>query len=392
MDTSKPHVLLVDDDPRIAEATRLALIKGGYAVTYAQSAEQALEVLKQEVPDAAVLDVMMPGMDGYALCRQMRKMPTTRLIPVIMLTARGKLEDKVSGFQAGADDYLVKPAEPRELIYRLKALLARIHARQDLYKPIGAAGKLIAVFSTKGGVGKTTLAVNLAMAFQKRNVGRVALFDANLTFGETGSLLNVPPVRSILDLVKTESEIDNYIVSQVMTRHSSGVHLLASPFRPEHSELICADHIRKVAELLPTVFSVVVVDCEASYSERMFVILERADAILLVVIPEIGSVLHTSYFLEMAEKIGVNPERIFPVLNRANSKVGLSATDIERTFKRPLSLKVPSSGRALTQCANSGNPLVLAQPRHPVSQQLLKVADYFVEHLGVSEPEPEWVD
>lgn len=127
-------ILAVDDDPNIVELVRITLSGAGYSVIKAANGKEALEKMAEEVPDLAVVDVMMPEMDGYALTKKLR---SEWDIPVLLLTAKGELEDKEKGFLAGSDDYLVKPFEPKELLFRIRAILRRYDKAVDVFIEAG---------------------------------------------------------------------------------------------------------------------------------------------------------------------------------------------------------------------------------------------------------------
>src|SRR5581483_2433202 len=221
-----PRILVVDDDPTITKLVSLVLMQTGYNVTTAATAEEGLALAKRLSPDLAILDVMLPGMDGYTLCRKLRENSSTSLMPILMLTAQAETRDKLAGFNAGADDYLTKLFDLVELVYRIKALLARSQMPNMLARTQTQRGKLWSVFGAKGGVGKTTLAVNLAVTLTRQPNLRVALVDTDLEFGDIGAHLNLAPSRTIMDLVLRLDDIDQELLDRVLIRHESGVKVL----------------------------------------------------------------------------------------------------------------------------------------------------------------------
>src|SRR5688572_9976145 len=155
-------ILIVDDDIDSLKLIGLMLQRQGYEISAAGAGAQAISKALAEAPDLIILDVMMPYMDGYEVCRRLRSDPTTQGIPIIMFTAKTMVDDKVTGFEAGADDYLTKPTHPAELASRVKAVLARNTAPK---RPETNKGVAIGVIGAKGGVGTSTIALNLAAAF-----------------------------------------------------------------------------------------------------------------------------------------------------------------------------------------------------------------------------------
>lgn len=369
-----PTILVVDDDPAITNLLNVLLSKLGYQIVLAKTGEEGLNKALRHPPDLAILDVMLPGMDGYMLCRKLRQNPPTRLLPILVLTSQAETADKLAGFNAGADDYLTKPFEPTELVYRVKGLLARSQSSATEAKS-KQHGTIIAIFGTKGGVGKTTFAVNLGVAFARLPKTRVALLDGDFSFGDVGVHLNLSPSRTILDLLSRLSELDVSILNQVMLRHDSGARVLLSPYSPVEAELIKPEHVEAVLHALREQFEYVIVDCPSVYDDRTLVILERADQIVLLLTPEIGPVKNTSLFFDLAEKLGIASNKVHVILNRANSEVGIAAPEIERVLQQPIPLRLMSGGRAVVLSVNRGLPIVLEQPQHPFSQQIVHIME-----------------
>lgn len=370
-----PSILVVDDDPTIGKLLQLILQQAGFQVTVAKNGEEGLKLATAHPPDLAILDVMMPGVDGYTLCRQLRRSPATNLLPILMLTAQSETRDKLAGFQAGADDYVTKPFEPPELVIRVKALLARSQMPSAAVGKPAQGGQVVVVFGTKGGVGKTLVAVNLAVALAKKNDARVALIDADFWFGDVGAHMNLSPSRTILDLVPRYSELDDEILRKVLIRHESGVSVLLGPYHPEDAERISSEALQQIVQTLANSFDFVVLDCPSSYDERNLNLLDRADQIELVMTPEIGPVKNTSTFFELADKLGLLSGKIQVVLNRADSEVAIAAPEIERALQRLIPMRLTSGGRVVVSSVNRGKPLVMEQPKHPFAQQVMRLAE-----------------
>lgn len=381
--TFKPvRILVVDDDRTISELLRLVLTQDGHQVSLANSAEDALAQIAQQVPQMVITDVVLPQMDGMALCRKLRERPETSQIPIVIMTTRDETKDKVAGFEAGADDYLVKPFDPEELKYRVRNLLTRKAAPAQPKANPPPAGKTIVFFGSKGGVGKTSIALNLSLALQRRAPSKkVALFDADFAFGDIAARLNLPTSRSILDLARNADHLDAELVQQVMVAHSSGLRVLLNPVHPVEAELVTPDHVKKVMALLKSLYDVLVVDCQSSYDERTLAVIDNADILMLVVTPEIGPIKNARQFLEVAEDLGIPSNKILVVLNRFNSNVGIEHEEIERTFKHKIAFHLASAGRTITLCTNQGTPLMIAQPNHPFSQQIMQMAEYLTKLL-----------
>lgn len=379
MNATPTRLLVVDDDHSLAEMLRRILVREGYEVEVAHSAEEALSKSQAGDLALAVVDVMLPGMDGYSLCREFRQRPITQGLPILMLTAKGDIADKIAGFESGADDYLTKPFQPKELTYRIGSLLARAKAAPATKVAKAEQGTIFALFSSKGGVGKTTIATNLAVALKRLSDKPVALVDADFFFGDVGVHLNLPKVRTMLELMERGEPLTPELTEQVMIPHSSGVRVMLSPFGPEASQQVRASDIEAILNVLAQQYEFVLVDCQPSYDERMLRILQRADEVLMVVTPEIGPLKNTSIFLEWAGKRGYSLEKISVVLNRFNSNVGIGPEEIERTLHHEVTFRLISGGRPVVMSVNRGVPLVIEQPDHPFCMQINRMAEYYIQ-------------
>jgi pilus assembly protein CpaE len=229
-------------------------------------------------------------------------------------------------------------------------------------------------------VGKTTVAVNTAVTLHRKSGGRVLIFDADFFFGDVGVHLNLPPTRSVVDLIEHLDEIDPELVEQVVLRHSSGMRVLLSPFRPEKAELVTPEHVKRLLVYLAEQYDYVIVDCHSAYDERTLSILERADEIMLVVTPEVGPIKNTSVFLDIAGKLGLSLDKIHVILNRSNSDVGINIQEIERSFKHRVEFSIVSGGRPVVLSVNHGQPLTLVKPDHPVSQEIFRITDWLIKN------------
>ena len=224
-------ILIVDDDADSLKLIGLMLQRQGYEIIAANTGQQALDRATAERPDLVILDIMMPDMDGYDVCRRLRHDSATQAIPIIMFTAKTMVDDKVAGFEAGADDYLTKPTHPAELASRVKVVLARSAAQRlgnnDRAFSMGLIG-------AKGGVGTTTLALNMAIATAQHE--STVLADFRPGQGTVGLALGFGRSTGMANLLsRPPSEITAQAVERELVTHSSGLRLLLSSGRPKES-------------------------------------------------------------------------------------------------------------------------------------------------------------
>jgi len=360
-------VLLVDDDEMLRKLTNTLLARQGFDVITAEDGPKTLTQLKFIQPDIILLDVMMPGMDGFTVCREIRASPATARIPIIMLTALDSVENKVKGFEAGADDYLAKPCDIAELVARINVLIRRAEANAPqvtaaVTTTSREVARTIAVFSLRGGAGVTTIAVNVAAGLSQMWEMQVALVDMVAVAGQTALFLNQSLRNTWADLCKMEV-IDEEAVLSAMLPHESRVRTLASPRRPEESELLTTGKVRTTLEILRSTFPYVVLDMPHDLSERSLTALDQSDIILIITQPEIASLRAASIALEIFEALKYNEQKkIYIILNWTFPRQGLAFKDIERMLKSKIDLIMPYAADEFIAALNTGNPPVLSNP------------------------------
>jgi len=372
------QIMVVNDDQDVRNALQTFLTQNGFEVIICTSAEEALEQIKRQLPHLVIVDVVLPAMNGLELCRTIRQNPATHFIPIIILSGGG-MADKIAGFEAGVDDYMVKPFETQELVYRVKNLLTRnVQVATQATQKQTTRGKIITVFAPKGGVGKTTVAINLAVALKKSSGKQVVILDADFCFGMVGVNLNLSSTRTIQVLAENFAGLDEELVHQVLISHESGISVLLCPMYPEDADKITSALVESTVDILSQTNSYVVVDCHNSYDERTLVLLDKSDIILLVITPEIGTLMSTKHYLELVERLAMHPEKIQLVLNRFNSKVGYDKVNIERALKINVKYSLVSGGREVVMSANKGIPLVTQSPKHPFSRGIFNIANHIL--------------
>ncbi len=359
-------VLLVDDDETLRQITAALLSRHGFNVLVAESGIKALESLKAILPDIILLDVMMPEMDGFSTCRQIRADASLGYIPIIMLTALDSVENKVKGFEAGADDYIAKPCDTLELVARINALLRRSETA-ELPALTREPARTIAVFSLRGGTGVSTISANLAAGLAELWNLPVALVDMVSYVGQSALFLNQSLHNTWVELGKMKvDEIDEEVVLKSMLSHTTLVRTLASPPRPEQSELLTPELTGRVLDILQNCFPYIILDMPHDLSERSLVGLDRSDIILVIAQPEIASVRAASIALETFETLQYKDKKTYVILNRTFPHNGLVVKDIERLLNSKIDLTLPYAADDFIPALNFGKPPVLENPEGPL--------------------------
>ena len=356
-------ILVVDDDPDTLTLIGLTLQRGGFKVIKAQGGQQALNLLTHNRPDLVILDVMMPQMDGYEVCREIKADPRTADLPIVMLTAKAQTQSQLDGFRAGAIDYITKPVHPKDLVARIQTVLARAQSST----PANGA-RVIAVSGARGGVGASTLAVNLAAALTA--TGRAVLVDLELS-GTAALQLGLTPTRGLNDLIGYEVEpIEPASIAAALTPHASGLQLMASadsPIDPARA-LVILNHLLSSCE-------VCVIDLGAGLGPLVRALAPRANNFLLATDADRASLTQAGRLLNMLMEAGLSASAIQLVwINRQDIPADLARASIQAVVGRAPDVSIGAAATAMFAAMEAGRPLVTAYPADPVAVQLMALA------------------
>ena len=286
-----PRVLVIDDDPGILNLVDTALNKRGYDVFTAANGTEGLNRIQDTKPDIVILDKVMPDIDGFEVARRLRREPDFAHVPIVILTGASQLGDKLDAFNAGADDYLTKPFEVDELAARLAALLRRAEAfkaAQTQGLEVVDTARLIAVHSLRGGIGSSSLALNLAYGLTNLWRTPTLLMDMVLSAGQIALMLNEAIKRSWSDLTAFDSaNFDMEALEGILNQHRSGLHFIAAPKDPIDAEEVSSDLIKRATSLLKPRYEYIIADLPHDFSDISLDTLDAADVILLVLAPEV---------------------------------------------------------------------------------------------------------
>ena len=368
------RVLVIDDDRLIRKVVNKVLTDLSYEVTEAEDGLEALKRIKSIQPDAVIVDKLMPGIDGLEVTRRLRREPELAHIPILILTSESDLQEKLAAFEAGADDYICKPFAAAELAARLTALLRRAKALQAAQSQMlqkSDQARLIAVHSLRGGIGSSTLAVNLAIGLHTLWQNATLMLDMVPNAGQQALMLNMSLKRTWADLgTIPPEELDINMLSAIIRQHDSGLHLIASPKMPSDAEGISANHIDRALHILKSRYDYIVADLPHDFDSLTLEVLEAADTILLMVSPEIASVRAASIALETYKQLNYPEEKIKIVLNWTFERDGLAHEAIEKALHAPIHLVIPYGGRRFINAINRGVPLLQEQPEDPIAALL----------------------
>jgi pilus assembly protein CpaE len=367
-------ILVVDDDPNVQRLLQYTLKQEGYEVITAADGAEGFRLWGAENPALILLDVMLPKLDGYQVATKIRQEEgSTGHVPIIMLTAEREVEQKVRGLRAGADDYLIKPFHPAELLARIKSLLARFAPRDALVgRP--PLGRVFALYGAKGGVGTTTIAINAAIALHRELGRKVCLVDGNLQFGDHRVFLDLGLDRkSIVDIV-TATSIDQDLVRQVLVKHDSGIDLLLAPPSPETAELVTQEHMPVILDNLRSLYDYVLVDIDKRLDDVNLGIIETSELVFVVMTADLSCLKNVRLVLETIGHLGYEKTKVQLVLNRSNAFTGINVKNAEGALKRPIDHQIVNEYRGAISALNSGAPFMFTKADSLLGRSLLEFA------------------
>jgi pilus assembly protein CpaE len=367
------------------------------------SGEEAIKLATEMPVDVLLLDINMPGMDGIATAEQLSiKAPTSS---IIMMSVQGEPDYLRRAMLAGAREFLVKPFSSDELAASIRQVHQRERLKMDRVastRPVampsnghagGEAprrghGQVVTFFAPKGGVGRTTLAVNFAVAATTELGKKVALVDGGLQFGDVGVLLNLNPKNnSIADVAREMIGGDLETLDSTLVDHSSGVRVLMAPPSPEMADLVTPDHLGRIVGALRQSHDLVVIDSTALLQDSTLAFFDQSDVILAVLTLEITNIKNIRQFLALIDQLGYPEEKVQLVLNRADSGYGIRLQDVESSIGRKITHSVVSDGRTVVFALNRGVPFVVAARQARVSEDVIRMARTVLE--GETEITPE---
>jgi len=382
----KAKILIVDDDPTAVEAVEDVLTVGGHQVFSANNGEDALRLAEELQPDLIFLDVKMPEMDGFEVCRRLRENPKTSRVPIIMLTGQSSMEEKVKGLECGADDYLTKPFQRMELEARVKVLLRRAADRPAEKAEPAFSGKTIAVYSLRGGTGVSTVAANLAVGLAQLWGCPTVLVDLVPAGGQGGLMLNISPRYTWADLAdKPLPGIDEELISSLLSQHASGVSLLAAPRFSKTVSHLTAQQVSMVLSLLNRRYHYVVLDLPHDCSESTLAALKASHEVILPLAPELASVSTLKAVLEILEEQGLSQDHIRVMLNQTFTRNALEPKMIQDALKREPNLVVPFAPE-IVNSINLGTPLILGTPASAAGDVLEDLAFQISKEEHLKQP------
>jgi CheY-like chemotaxis protein len=370
-------ILVVDDDLDTLKLVGMMLQRQGYNIVAAINGAQALSKVPAEKPDLILLDVMMPDIDGFEVCRRIRADASYASIPILMFTAKTQVDDKVQGFESGADDYLPKPTHPAELLAHVKALLGRSRvSTTGTTVPVKRA-RMICMIGAKGGLGTSTLAVNVAVTMAARKQD-VILLELRPGVGIAGALLGINKPSGLAALMQhNPNELNTQTVEKEIVGHPSGLRALLASFEPHDYAMITQTaRIEGIVTCLAALTQNLIIDLGCGLTEATAKLLMSADHVIILVEPMRHTIMMAKALMTDLETLGVAKSRIeFILVNRERSSLQMARAKIEEMLSQPAMGMITPAPELAYQSAESGVPIVARDANAMVSDQIRQVTD-----------------
>jgi pilus assembly protein CpaE len=369
-------ILLLAVDRASVQALAAALTEAGHGVTVATKPEEAVSAASGY--SLVMIDEVAPPVTVADVVTMLRSTTPPVEVPVLAVAATGSLDERIALLEAGADDVIARPFDQPELMARIEALSLRSQRVQT--GPGAAIGdlsrhRLVTIFSPKGGVGTTTIAVNLALVAAESQPNKVLLVDLDLSFGQVASHLNLLPKQTLLELSRDEAaQRDTDLFRTYVIHHASGLHILASPPSPTYSALISTEQVEAAVARALDAYEVVVVDAGTAVDQRLGVLFSQSESVVVPVIPEIPALnaIH-SLLDQLAESGRIGAQTLF-VLNHTFSRDLLKQSDVETALGSKIAADLPYDPIVYLKAVNEGVPVVRGAPRSQPADRFRSLA------------------
>jgi pilus assembly protein CpaE len=345
---------------------------------YSESVGQASAVLAGGHLDCVLFATPGPEFPGAEIAAIREQTPA----PLILIASgeAGSLLEQA--LDADVADLLLLPQLTHNVVFSIRKAA---HVRTKAQTFAGRTGRVMTIFSPKGGTGKTSLATNLGAALAKREGRRTLLLDLDLQFGDAAIVLGLEPEKTIYDLVTAPGELDSEKLAGYVTRHASGIDVLAAPLRPEDAELVTEGKVTSLLEVARGSYEAIVVDTSPFFHGPMLATLDRTDELLVLCGLDVPTLKNVRLAMQTLELLSFPASRVRYVMNRANTNVGLKTREVETALKVKVAHELPADG-AVPLTVNRGNPAVLAEPRCDFAKAIGQLAKQIAPQGRIAGP------
>ena len=403
---AKIRVLIVDDIAETRENVRklLQFESDIEVVGTARTGREGIQLSMEANPDVVLMDINMPDIDGITATETIRAQSPH--IQVVILSVQSDQNYMRRAMLAGARDFLTKPPMGDELISAIKRAGEMAHverekgAKQQMSMAAATGpggfggqqatrGKIVLVYSPKGGTGCTTIAVNLAIALNNEDT-RSVLIDGNLQFGDIAIFVNEQGKNTIVDIAPRVDDLDGEIVDDILIKHeASGIRILAAPQRPEMAEKVSPDQFVKVLQFMQNMYSYVVIDTSSILTEVILSAIDMSDVVVLITTQEIPAIKNSRLILDLLTTMGIGKERIVFAMNRYDRRFAITPERVGENLKHEIAVAIPLDEKTAINAVNRGVPFMLDNKSQPIGKGIFSLAEAVRARLISLENESE---
>ena len=398
--TDPIKVLIVDDAPGTLQNLQklLSFETDIQVVATALNGAEGVTEAKKLGPHVVLMDLNMPIVNGIeATAILVDEVPECA---VIIMSVQGEREYLRQAMKSGASEFLIKPFSGEELV----ASIHRVHRLQqgralllaDETSPLLAAvtgpppasesarsidkGRIFFLYSGKGGVGKSLIATNLAVAMARQTRARVALVDLDLQFGDIGMLLNLDASHGITDLIENIDHMDRDFIEQIMVDGPFGLKALLAPIKPEHADLVMVDHVRRILGELRNMFDYIIVDSNGNLDDINLELLDLAEMVVVVTSGSLPAIKNTKLALKVFDSLAIPPSKVMLLLNNPDGYSEFNLESVEANLRFPISVQIPNDTKLAVRSINRGEPFVTSHPDARISQRIQQLVGKLIAH------------
>jgi pilus assembly protein CpaE len=398
----KIRILIVDDIAETRENIRrlLQFERDMEVVGGAKTGKEAISLARELTPHVVIMDINMPDMDGIAATEAILK--DSPQVQIVILSVQNEPDYMRRAMLAGARDFLPKPPSADELVNTIRKVGQRALTQSavvpvvqvpgmpvSISSPHAVHGKVIVVYSPRGGIGRTMIATNLALALQTNDTPTV-IVDAALQFGDVAACLNLQTRNSLVDLVEQVGELDSDLIDRIAIHHASGLKVIAAPPRPEQADAVQSAQISKILHFLATMYQYVVIDTSAALNEATIGAIDAGDVVVLIGAPDLPTIKNLKIFFDLGEALNLTPQKVVLVLNRMDKRFGITAEKVADLLKYPILAQIPLDDRVVPLSTNNGEPFILLDRTKPVARSILEMAQAVKSRLAeIGQASPE---
>ena len=373
------RLLIADDSDKTREIIEkiLEYEEGMKVVGHATNGKEAILMSVKFEPDIILMDINMPVLTGIEATEQiMYKLPDT---VIIMMSVQKEIGYLKKTMEAGAKNYILKPFNTEEIIDTIrntykkekdkKVQIERLKEKKDARNP-----KTITVFSTKGGVGKSTTAINTAIAIKKETNKKVIIVDMDVYFGDICTMSDVDPSITIIELIEEIAILSSENIHDYIIETELGVDILAAPKKPEYADYVTTEHIKKISHILKENYDYIVFDMDNKFSDLNLTIMDQTDLILYITTMEITSIKNAKLGIDVMKSLNYADEKIKLVVNKSDENYGINLGDIKKVLEREIDFCIKSNDKIVVSSINKGIPIMTEKKRNNMMEGFEKIA------------------